>query len=267
LDGLKVFRHRRRKWKKIYLFDGRDDCKRCTEETPTLSIMILDNWTPDIVIGVDFGMTCTGMSCRIAVAEGSQQLIVSTKSSTLTPAGVAYSEAPEWPDPRPLQHWPGKIISELANKVPTVLGYLENSEQVKMWGFLCDLEGQQEDLDFHQFFKLNLDPEHRDFNDNAPTVAQARKWFHDYLRCVYDHIDAHFGGSYPRWSSMKVEFVFSVPTSWNNPSMIAEIEKLIVGAGFGRHGPHRVHTGLTEAEAAAVYAARQHYQVRLISEQ
>jgi hypothetical protein len=128
------------------------------------------------------------------------------------------------------------------------------------------LEDQQ-DLDYKECFKLNLDPEHKDGSDNSPSVAEARRWFQDYLRCIHDHINDYFGGSYPRWKAMKVEFVFSVPTSWDNPGMIAELEVLMGSAGFGRDGPgHRVHIGLTEAEAAAVYAARQHYLVSRMDE-
>ena len=44
--------------------------------------------------------------------------------------------------------------------------------------------------------------------------------------------------------------------------MIAETEKLIEAAGFGSDGEeHRVEIGLTEAEAAAVYASKQQFEV------
>ena len=44
--------------------------------------------------------------------------------------------------------------------------------------------------------------------------------------------------------------------------MIAELERLIKGASFGDDGPyHRVTIGLTEAEAAAVYASKQQFEV------
>lgn len=45
--------------------------------------------------------------------------------------------------------------------------------------------------------------------------------------------------------------------------MIAEMERLIKGAGFGSDGQdRRVKIGLTEAEAAAVYASKQQFEVR-----
>lgn len=174
--------------------------------------------------------------------------------------GVAYSMGPDWPEPKTLQHWPGKLINELANKVPTLLQY-NDTGGIKGWGFLCDQES--EDTDFLGYFKLHLDPSFSDPRPDAPTLEQARKWFQDYLRCIHDHIEQSFSDAFPRWKTQRTEFVFSVPTTWKNPSMINDTEKLIRGAGFGGDGhDHRANIGLTEAEAAAVYAAKQKFEVR-----
>lgn len=168
--------------------------------------------------------------------------------------------APDWPEPKTLQHWPGKMINELANKVPTLLQYEEDSRVVKAWGFLCDQES--EDADILTCFKLHLDPAYPDPRPDAPSLEDARQWFQDYLRCLHDHIEEYFSNSFPRWRSQRAEFVFSVPTTWKNPSMIAETERLIRAAGFGSDGAvHRVEIGLTEAEAAAVYASKQQFEV------
>ncbi|KAK3172591.1 hypothetical protein OEA41_005915 [Lepraria neglecta] len=200
-----------------------------------MSTMPADGWVPEIVVGIDFGMTCTG---------------------------VAYSMGPDWPEPKTLQHWPGKMINELANKVPTLLQYDENTNVVKAWGFLCDQDS--EDADVIGYFKLHLDPAYLDPRPDAPKLEQARQWFRDYLRCIHDHIEETFSNSFPRWKSQRTEFVFSVPTTWKNPSMIAETERLVQDAGFGHDGPdHRAEIGLTEAEAAAVYASKQHFEVSL----
>ena len=159
-----------------------------------------------------------------------------------------------------MQHWPGKLINELANKVPTLLQYKESSKEVKAWGFLCDLE--EEDADILTYFKLHLDPRYLDTRPDAPSPEQAREWFQDYLRCIHDHIEHTFSESFPNWKFRKTEFVFSVPTTWKNPSMIAETERIIKKAGFGSDGSnHRARIGLTEAEAAAVYASNQHFEV------
>jgi hypothetical protein len=156
------------------------------------------------------------------------------------------------------------MINEIANKVPTVLQYNPGSTSPKSWGFLCDQESLDPSL--VEMFKLHLDPafNRRDPRPDAPTLQQAQQWFQDYLRGIHDFIAKTFSDSIPKWRNQKAEFVFSVPTTWKNPSMIADIERLIMNAGFGSDGAspraHRATIGLTEAEAAAVYASKQQYE-------
>lgn len=162
---------------------------------------------------------------------------------------------PDWPEPKTIQHWPGKMINELANKVPTALQYEYDSNTVKAWGFLCDPDNR--DTDTITRFKLYLDPTHSDARQDSPSLGQARQWFHDYLCCIHNHIETTFSESFPRWKTQRTEFVFSVPTTWKNPGLVAETKRIIKKAGFGTDGPgHRVEIGLTEAEAAAVYASK-----------
>jgi hypothetical protein len=149
------------------------------------------------------------------------------------------------------------MISELANKVSTSIEYHRGSAEVKAWGFHCTNQGGAK-----EYFKLFLDPQYQDRPPHAPSSDDARLWYRDYLRCIHSYLLEYFSNSIPRFNTRKVEFIFSVPTTWKSPSMIAEIEKLIESAGFGRESPnHRATIGLTEAEAAAVYASKQHYQV------
>ncbi|KAL4785978.1 hypothetical protein BJX76DRAFT_366446 [Aspergillus varians] len=185
-------------------------------------------WTPDIVVGVDFGMTCTG---------------------------VAYSYAPHWPTPKPIQHWPGLVGSQIATKVPSHIRY--HNKTTPKWGFQCD-EPAPDGKDIKQYFKLNLDPEFIDSRPNAPSRDDAMRYFRDYIGCVYTYVVEYFGRTLPRFEGMKVEFVFSVPTTWKDPRMVEELRN---GIGFeGRGGEHRAVIGLTEAEAAAVYVSGLHYQ-------
>lgn len=156
------------------------------------------------------------------------------------------------------------MISELANKVPTTLQYDEDTGDVVKWGFLCDQES--EDADTVACFKLLLEPTYRDPRPEAPKLWQARKWYQDYLHCIHDHIVEQFSASYPNWTKKKVEFVFSVPTTWKNAAVIAQTESQIRRAGYGTDGTdHRASIGLTEAEAAAVYASRQQIEVSNLS--
>jgi hypothetical protein len=114
-----------------------------------------------------------------------------------------------------------------------------------------------------ELFKLWLDPGYRDESDGQQgnMIQEARTSFVDYLRCIYEAILAHFDDSYPRWRSRQVEFLFSVPTTWETPITIATTEGLIKEAGFGTEPGHIVKVSLTEAEAAAVYVSKQSYQV------
>ena len=151
------------------------------------------------------------------------------------------------------------MVHELANKVPTILQY-GSSRIVKAWGFDCD--EASEDADIFSCFKLHLDPGYLDPSPQAYKTEDARRWFRDYLHCLHCHIDEIFSNSFPRWKSQRTEFIFSVPTTWKTPSMIAEIETIIKDAGFGKdNSHHRAEIGLTEAEAAAVYASKHQFEV------
>lgn len=57
------------------------------------------------------------------------------------------------------------------------------------------------------------------------------------------------------WDSMKIDFIFSTPTTWEAP--VSQCFKgLVSKAGFGEQKRHRVMLGLTEAEAAAVFTCQ-----------
>lgn len=186
---------------------------------------------PDIVVGVDFGMTSTG---------------------------VAYSSAPDWPRPETIQNWPGNFRGSLADKVDTKIAY-DVHRNIFGFGFAID----ESDRNIHaieEYFKLYLDPEFIDTVEDPPSLQEVRTWFVDYLSCLFRTVDRYLQDVIPRYHSKRVEFKFSVPTTWKSPAMIAEIEQLIRNAGFGGSLLHRAEITLTEAEAAAVYAAQQRYE-------
>ncbi|KAK6005790.1 hypothetical protein QM012_007432 [Aureobasidium pullulans] len=175
--------------------------------------------------------------------------------------GVAYSTAPEWLTPTTLQHWPGKLGFETRNKVDTVLAYKPEGGRPVSWGFLVDYD--RDDLILQELFKLWLDPAYRDELDGqqGDTIQEARTSFVDFMRCIYEAILVHFDETYPRWRTRRVEFLFSVPTTWETPITIANTERLIKEAGFGNEPGHLAKISLTEAEAAAVYVSKQSYQI------
>ena len=210
-----------------------------------------DGDSPFLVIGVDFGMTGTGRNSSSALRSPGK-----ADEATI---GVAFSQAPQWSDPKTFQQWTA-IISELANKVPSKLAYNKATGKLQAWGLYC-LENDPS-LDIQELFKLNLDPDYLDPYEFAPTTERARMWYVDYLRCIRQHVVHHFASRIPQWNSMAIEWVFSVPTTWRNPKMVADIESLIRVAGFGSDGPsHSARVTFNEAEAAAISVARQHLQL------
>ena len=178
----------------------------------------------------------------------------------MTP-GVAYSVAPRWDRPETLTHWPGRTISQIDYKAPTLVGYAHgNYTTPKACGFEVDIE--DESLDVREFFKLDLDPRFGHGLPDRYPMHEVNKWFQDYMAFVYRSLTNALSNEQPRWKACKIDFMFSVPTTWKNPAMIVQIEQLVRQAGFGKDGEyHKVEITLTEAEAAAVYAAKHQYQV------
>lgn len=171
---------------------------------------------------------------------------------------MAYSTAPEWARPETIQHWPGTPGNGLADKVDTVLAYDKRNGHLLTWGFTADPHNP--DFRIEENFKLFLDPEYRDDSPNAPTLANAQQWYVDYLASIYHCINRHFDERIPRWTNKNVEFLFSVPTTWKDPSMIEMMKHMIKGAGFGHKPQHKVEISLTEAEAAGASVAKGLYE-------
>lgn len=170
--------------------------------------------------------------------------------------GVAYSIGPDWSDPRTLNRWPSKHGTEKADKVATRVGYDKGKKDLKNWGFES-VFGDKE-VDVREQFKLTLDADYED--DRGFTCHDARVWYYDYLTCLHREIEKFFDASVPRWRSLHVEYNFSTPTTWNNPAMIASIEKLVRSAGFASTATQTVRMALTEAEAAAIEASTTQYR-------
>lgn len=140
------------------------------------------------------------------------------------------------------------------------------------WGFLC--KNLAEDKKW-KLFKLLLDPEvyqkRSTSNGHEPwtprTMDQVYELVVLYLRQIYIHISnkipelikikSSFSPELKlkTWDSMKIDFIFSTPTTWEAP--VSQCFKgLVSKAGFGEQKRHRVMLGLTEAEAAAVFTCQ-----------
>ncbi|KAL8726553.1 MAG: hypothetical protein Q9181_006007 [Wetmoreana brouardii] len=137
--------------------------------------------TRDLIIGIDLGMTYTGVAFFV----------------------------PNKTDPeraKLIQKWPGKE-DKTENKVPTSLIY--HGDKLQSWGFLCDSLDQPDHPDpkRHQYFKLWLDRPHLQVvfpeTNDGPSYEEVKKWFKDFLKKLYQHIKRTFlNGPYAaEWKS------------------------------------------------------------------
>lgn len=191
----------------------------------------MEGWKPSLVVGIDFGMTCTA---------------------------VCWSKAPEWSEPQKIQRWPrppGSNPGQLDDKITTAVGYDANANLVN-WGFLTGKDGKE--VQFEDQFKLYIDPAFPDDQPNRPTHQQALRFYSDYMTSLYRYIESFFDGSMINFHERSVEFLFSIPTTWKNPTITANLERILSAAGFQGHNK-RLKVYLTEAEAAAVNAAKEAY--------
>ncbi|KAI4203188.1 MAG: hypothetical protein LQ350_002064 [Teloschistes chrysophthalmus] len=191
--------------------------------------------TADLKIGVDLGMTYTGVAFFV----------------------------PDKTDPeraKLIQKWPGKE-DKTENKVPTSLIY--HDDKLQSWGFLCDSLDQPDHPDpkRQQYFKLWLDRAHLHEVFPEPDAGisheDVKRWFTDFLKKLYRHIkDTFLNGPYAEQWKGRVDFVFSVPTTWKSRNVVSAFKECIQKAGFKNRKNHNVSIGLTEAEAAAIHTFR-----------
>ncbi|KAJ2899464.1 hypothetical protein MKZ38_003021 [Zalerion maritima] len=168
-----------------------------------------------------------------------------------------------------INDWPGSV-DRGERKVPTILIYNYNGS-LSTWGFMCEDDDDRAHMGKtrREFFKIFLDQEtldaaHQHGLTQAPkNTGEAQVLVTEYLRQIYTHVKETIetqlglrmrGG----WSQLAVEFVFSVPTTWTNLSIINTFKSIICDAGFGSEGlRHNAVIDLTEAEAAAVATVKQ----------
>jgi hypothetical protein len=156
--------------------------------------------------------------------------------------------------------WPG-LQDAHETKVPTKLSYSRNNV-ISRWGFLCDNDDEDSEAEeVFENFKIFLDQESIDaagkkgVRDIPATVEEAGRLITDYLRQVYGQIKRSIEATTGSWKDKRVEFIFSLPTTWQALSITTDFENAIKAAGFGQENidKHTAKLELTEAEAAAVY--------------
>lgn len=162
-----------------------------------------------------------------------------------------------------IQKWPGKAYAH-ENKVPTILAYPKGSPIPSSWGFHSEMPAEQNSLnrEHKDWFKTSLDPKYlerrqKDDPTSAPSsMEEVGKLYEDYLRALYKHIEFKLSPELSRttWHKSRIEFVFSVPTTWE-PSTVELFRSIAALAGFGQAPHHIINIGLTEAEAAAIHTS------------
>lgn len=193
---------------------------------------------PHLIVGVDLGMTCTGVSyANLSIG----------------------SETVRW-----VQKWPGRFQAN-ENKVPTVVVYRTGETEPSSWGFLSETtaETTSSDKDYKEWFKTCLDPSKLQLKqledpEGAPeSIEEVEKWYTDYLGKMYEYLAFKLGSeiSGADWANARIEFIFSVPTTWAPVPTVENFKRIVRAAGFGQHEGHGVVIGLTEAEAAAVHVS------------
>jgi hypothetical protein len=162
-----------------------------------------------------------------------------------------------------IRDWPGLPPDSVETKVPTKIAYPRDGSEPR-WGFSCDNEDEYHEVaDVREHFKIYLDQDaidaahSRGVRDMPETVAEAMGLITDYLRQIHQHVKFSLESATGTWKDKRVEFVFSLPTTWNSLDITNNFNDAIRAAGFTAENPekHSARLELTEAEAAAVYMA------------
>lgn len=177
-------------------------------------------------------------------------------------AGVAWSNLAT-STTQSIQDWPGLPPDSVETKAPTKIITTHDGAEPR-WGFLCNLEDEYQGAgELREHFKIYLDQETIDsarkegVKNVVGTTEEALKLITEYLRQIHQHIKFSIESQTGPWTEKKIEFLFSLPTTWTSFETTNRFNKAIVAAGFTSDNPakHSAKLELTEAEAAAVYVA------------
>ena len=152
------------------------------------------------------------------------------------------------PESKTIQRWPGPSNNHLSDKVPTELIYTDRDEKsVDAWGSHCNkrLQGL-----VARSFKLNIASNTSNGPEHGHDISLARQYFRDYITEVCAYIEGCLKKRIPHYKSNRVEFVFSIPTTWDfDTEALREIESILRG-NVGVSRDRKAGLGLTKAAAA-----------------
>ncbi|KAI9768634.1 MAG: hypothetical protein M1840_004831 [Geoglossum simile] len=196
---------------------------------------------PDqVVVGVDLGMTYTGVAiCSPDSIEHDSRIV-----------------------PSVIQQWPG-CSDSVASKVPTLVAYRAGAFSIHSWGFECPpIEEVGLAMSVKGLFKFLLDENRLEhMNQLNPLyqekIANVKGWFKDFLTALHDYIAAYLEDVWHvDWNSTKVEYIFSLPTLWKDDDTLIQSFDAVVKLAFKPGENRSVAIGMTEGEACAIYTAK-----------
>ncbi|KAF5631630.1 uncharacterized protein FTJAE_7831 [Fusarium tjaetaba] len=172
----------------------------------------------DLVVGIDVGMTGTGVAYRRK--------------------GYAKVTALGWG------------IDEKVLKTPTRLYYNVHYQPPKLVGWGMEVpDDSTEHLKLKEGFKLDLGEVDAD-------QVEVERMYRDFLTCLFRELStqrftpAFLGGK--QFEETRVLFLFSVPALWD-PAVVHDFTQLIRESGFEKEGVHSVRVAMTEPQAVAAY--------------
>ena len=146
---------------------------------------------------------------------------------------------------------------ETNNKVPSSLVYQPGGKwTVKAWGF-----ASQNNTGIKEWCKRSLDPaKHaalmetlRRYPDQGtsptenagpsefPSYNEVKRFYKDYMRCLYTHLSDQIQEKTGSWQAKRVEFIFSLPCTFKEPAIARALLALVKEAGFGTGGFKSYH--------------------------
>lgn len=159
------------------------------------------------------------------------------------------------PEPKNIQKWLGPSNTHLDDKVPTELIYKDRHEDVvDVWGSHCRNKHLKSYV--KHSFKLSISSKAKNVAAYGHDTSSARRYFRDYTTEVCAYVEDCLARWVPKYKSLRVEFVFSVPVTWEFDTETLNEVKSTVREIVGVSQTRRAEIGLTEAAAAAVDIGR-----------
>ncbi|KAM5367610.1 hypothetical protein ACJZ2D_009978 [Fusarium nematophilum] len=178
---------------------------------------------PDLVVGIDVGMSGTGVAYR-----------ENGKGEVCT------------------INWdPAQSAANPIEKVSTRLSYDARGPSPKLVGWGLEVPNKLADGDdaiqIEEFFKINLGKKDAD-------QAHVSRLYKDFLTSLYKALRAYFTLKMPKmqWNAAVIQFVLSAPATWST-EVVDCFKAIVSDAGFGEHDGHSVSVGMTEPQATAAF--------------